>query len=306
LVLALSSGAILFFFSELLFWARPRAGDTLMSWAATWALYSVLAFVLLVVIQHYRVASIWSLFLAGALFGWLAEGVIVQTMYEFFPLQISWTGLAWHALISVLLGWSFARQLLAEHRAYRSILFAAALGLFWAGWGISWWQEDPLQIAPPLSFFTYALSSTLFLMAGYWLYAIVSPAEFSPGKLPALLIGGLLLLYFLLVTGPAVGAAAILLPLLLAVVLLTLRRSSHQKVGAGQADVRPAHIRMANLLCLLLAPLVASSLYALAFRAGISAPTNWVVYLVMTPLGFIFFGISLFKAWLPRRPDPLA
>lgn len=94
LILSLSTGSILLFFSEHLFWARARPGDSLGNWVQTWLAYSLLAFVFLAAVRHFRIRSLESLFLGGALVGWLGEGVLVQTLYDHFPLQISWTGLA--------------------------------------------------------------------------------------------------------------------------------------------------------------------------------------------------------------------
>ncbi|MBM3122703.1 MAG: hypothetical protein FJZ97_11065, partial [Chloroflexi bacterium] len=109
LLLSLTTGYVLMFFSEHMFWAQARPGDTLGNWASTWLAYSLLAFVFLTAVWHYRVGSLAGLFVAGSLVGWLGEGVLVQTLYDQFPLQISWTGLAWHALISVCLGWYHLR-----------------------------------------------------------------------------------------------------------------------------------------------------------------------------------------------------
>ena len=106
LVVTLAAGYILVFYSESMFWARYRPGeDSVASYLVTWIVYSLSAFVFLSLVSLLRVRNIWALFLCGALFGWLTEGVIVQTMYDDFPLNISFTGLAWHALISIWVGW---------------------------------------------------------------------------------------------------------------------------------------------------------------------------------------------------------
>ena len=82
LLAVLSSGYILFFFSEQFFWARVRPEDTVGNWLMTWLGYSVMAYVMLATIQRFHVRNGWALFLTGALVGWLAEGLIVQTAYE--------------------------------------------------------------------------------------------------------------------------------------------------------------------------------------------------------------------------------
>ena len=42
----------------------------------------------------------------------MTEGIVVQTAYEDLPLSLSFTGLAWHALISVWVGWYAVRRAL--------------------------------------------------------------------------------------------------------------------------------------------------------------------------------------------------
>jgi hypothetical protein len=53
-------------------------------------------------------------------------------------------------------------------------------------------------------------------------------------------------------------------------------------------------------LCLLLMPASAAAFYAAAYALSLRWQTNWLVYLVTTPLGFILFGVSLVKIW--RQP----
>ena len=80
-----SLGYILMFFSENIFWSRYKRNDTIPDLIFTWIIYSILAFVFLVIVKKYNVNNIWSLFLAGSIFGWINEGVIVQTTYASFP-----------------------------------------------------------------------------------------------------------------------------------------------------------------------------------------------------------------------------
>ena len=109
IVVVLATGYILFFYSERMFWSFLRPGDKTADLLLTWIVYSMLAWVFLLLVRQCRIAAFPALFLAGAVFGWLAEGVVVDTLYgnadNPFPASISFTGLAWHALISVGVGW---------------------------------------------------------------------------------------------------------------------------------------------------------------------------------------------------------
>ncbi len=81
LALVLATGYTLFFFSEVVFWSDPGRmplGEIVLTSFA----YSLLAFVLLDLVHRFRATNLWAVFLAGAIVGWLAEGVIVHTAYE--------------------------------------------------------------------------------------------------------------------------------------------------------------------------------------------------------------------------------
>ena len=130
IVQVFATGYIFVYFSEHLFWARVRPDDSFGGWLGAWIAYSFMAFVFLVLVSHFRVKNIWALVRAGAAFGWIAEGVVVQTTYEMLPLSISFTGLAWHALLTVWLGWYAIRKSLRALEPLSALKLSAALGFF--------------------------------------------------------------------------------------------------------------------------------------------------------------------------------
>src|SRR5689334_20434277 len=131
LAVILATGYILFFYSERVFWSFLRPGDKPIDFVLGWLVYSAMAWVFLLLVRHCRIAAFPAVFLAGAVFGWLAEGIVVDTMYgnndNPFPASISFTGLAWHALISVGLGWYLQARLLTRGNWKRIALFSVAV-----------------------------------------------------------------------------------------------------------------------------------------------------------------------------------
>jgi hypothetical protein len=121
----LANGYILLFFSEMMFWGHMALKDLPMTLLA----YSTIGFVFLTAVTHFRIQDKWGLFLAGALFGWLAEGVLVQTTYEELPLSLSFTGLAWHALLTIWLGWYWLPQSLRQKSVWQVVRRAGATGI---------------------------------------------------------------------------------------------------------------------------------------------------------------------------------
>lgn len=81
LLLSLVNGFILFVFSERPFWSVWRPGDSLPDLIVTCLAYSTLAYLFLAIVWLFRVNDVWSLFLAGAVYGWLTEGGLMHTLY---------------------------------------------------------------------------------------------------------------------------------------------------------------------------------------------------------------------------------
>jgi len=300
LLLVLSTGYIFVYFSEHLFWARLRPGDSLIGWLGAWLAYSLLAYLFLALVTFFRVKNRWALFLAGAAFGWLAEGVIVQTAYESLPLSISFTGLAWHALITVWLGWSALRQTIRAASGWAALKLASLWGLFFGLWAISWWLEPDGGVSPLPEFAAFALTTTLLVMFACWLadWSVMEP--FSLNRWTLLVVSGLFVLYFCFVTVPAAPLAALILPILLGLVYWGLRQNRRAETEAPLLTELGGPAPLWQYLSLLALPAASVLVYALALTLDLRWQTNWILYLITTPLGFILFGLSLYRVW--KRP----
>jgi hypothetical protein len=234
---------------------------------------------------------VWALFLCGAVYGWLAEGILAQTLYENLPLLISWTGLAWHALLSVWVGF-YAVPKALETGNRRSALVAAALGLFYGLWAISWWSEPGNAVHHPWVFAQFALWTSAPLVLAYW--AGHSPKRgLEANRASVISVCALLLLYFAL-SLPAIPVAALVLLPLLGIVVLVLRRNRRAE---PETHALPLLVPFARHLWLLLVPTVAIGLYSVAYALDVRAPINVLVYLLLTPLGFALLFVSVWRVW---------
>jgi len=306
-VVILANGYILFFFSERVFWSFPKPTDNLADLLVTWLAYSLLGWIVLILVRRYRIDSFLPLFLAGAIYGWIAEGVVVDTFYgnpgNPFPLSVSFTGLSWHALLSVGIGWYALPKALTAPKPTRTILTSLAIGLGWGLWAV-WWpnelgQGDNTSLA---SFATLAVACSL-LLIGFWgVLGRVQSELFQVGLAETGLLFGLATLLFLFVQVPARPLAAWSLPLLLLLAAIGLRRSARSKDRSDLLDEFLGRIRLSNVFALALIPLTAIAVYAPFRLLGFYPATNVVLYLVTMPLGFWFFLRAL---WPPReRPMP--
>ncbi|MEW5872736.1 MAG: hypothetical protein AB1894_25985 [Chloroflexota bacterium] len=306
LTFILATGYILFFYSELMFWARARPEDSLANWLVTWQVYSLSGYAMLSAIVGFRAKRRWALFLCGALFGWLTEGVVVQTMYEAFPLQISWTGLAWHALISVWVGWYGMRRALQQNQRRYILGLSIGLGCFWGMWGMWWWVESLERIAGPGEFAVFALISSSLLFAAYWLWERTAEDGFSLWRAGVIAIGLAYGGLFVFGAAPAAPLAVFVLPPLLLALFLTLERNRRVEEPGSVLEDLQGKVGASSYLLLWAIPFSAIAIYTAAWYLGARIPTGWLVYAVTTPLGFILLAASIYQIWRGGiRPETL-
>jgi hypothetical protein len=297
ILLVLSTGYIFLFFSEHVFWARIRPDDSITNWVSTWIAYSLMAFVFLHLVTHFKVANRWSLFLAGAAFGWMAEGIVVQTTYESLPLSISFTGLAWHALITIWIGWYALRRRLSEPTALPTLKLAAAIGVGYGLWAICWWFEPDGGVATLGEFSAFVIITSILAAIAFWLGNWSASEPFTPNRWVTWIIYSLFILYFVFVAIPAAPVAILILPALFGLIYFGLRKNKRVEQNDSLLVTLISRANLLNYLSLLAMPLAAIAVYAAALNLNLQWQTNWILYLITTPLGFILFAVSLFKIW---------
>lgn len=305
--LAGATGYIWFFFSERVFWSFWRAQDEFAASVATWVIYTVTAYAGLIAIRWYRVRTIWAVFLIGALFGWLIEGVFAMTLFGVddmpFPLTISWTGLAWHALISVTFGW-YALQIALRRGLLQALVLSGCLGAFWGLWSISWAAADASAAPSWPAFLAHAFAATLPLVTASLAYPMLRPAEFYPGWIDGTAAGVLIGAWFAGVTVVQVGplAVAVIAPLL-ALVWWGLRRNrAVAPTGPDFLTVLATPVGVLRSLAVLAMPAVATLVYSICQAAGFIHATNIAVFAITAPAGLLGLVTSLVMVCrAPRR-----
>jgi hypothetical protein len=302
LVLVLACGYILMYYSEHLFWARPRPEDTPLDWLWTWLAYSLAGYVFLAAVSAFRVRALSALFLCGALFGWLVEGVIVQTTYESLPLSISFTGLAWHALISVGVGWYAVRVAMRDNNPLLVGVLLTLIGLCYGFWAVCWWVEPPAVVTPLVGFAAFSFGTTVLVTFAYRLYDWAAQAPFAPPRWLTIVVAILFAGFFLFVAITSVPVALAVLPPLLALVFLTLWKNRKVERRPSLLETLSIPARGWSYPLLFLVPLSATVIYGLSLLLDLRLQTNWVVYLCTTPLGFLALIASSVAVWR-RRPD---
>jgi len=298
----LTAGYILMYYSELVFWAKYDPAHTaLPDLFFTFLVYSLVTYGFFSVITMFRVRTLWALFLAGAVYGWLLEGVVVQTMYAHFPLQISFTGLAWHALISVLIGWYWVMS--ALKKSYSAVVSVSGLiGLFYGFWAICWWGEEGITSLGAFSL--YVITTSVVLIGCYWVYHKLQPFSFEPTRIERVALAAFFVCWFVLGTLQVQPSAAVVLPPLFGLVYMALKRNRKVEQREDLIAALQGDINVKNYLFLFLIPFVAVVVYAFFLLSYLWIPTNILVYVITTPLGFILFIFSVVKIFQKSPPGP--
>ena len=310
LILVTTTGYILCFFSELYFF-NEGPGHTAAASAATnpsalfgflfemcFLYYGSWAFLFLAAISYFRVRSIWALFLAGAAFGWLTEGVVALVIYESVPGTVVWPSVGWHALVDVLLGWYGIRMLLRMNKPWLTLAATVPLGLFWGVWSTWFWQaEFPNELPPltPSSFAAFSFTFGLMCVAAYAVQQRYGGDEFRPTRWELGVVVAWNLFLFGVIAVPVYLFWAALLPFLLGVTLFALSRNKQKEDRQDVVATLKGHVDWFNyaILCLM-CPLATLS-YAMMYHFQIRWPLAElvcnpliVVGTVMLLLSFVF------------------
>lgn len=296
LLLVLSAGYILMYFSEHMFWARFRPeSDSPANYLSTWIAYSLAGYAAMAVISLFRVRRAAAVFLAGAVFGWLVEGVIVGTTYEALPLSISFTGLAWHALISMGIGLWLIPAILSR-RSILAVPAAITIGLFFGAWGIHWNADEAEYHVSAPEFILFAAVTTVLLILAYQIFTAVrrSPIRIHPAE--GVLLAALALFFFYF-QAAAQPIAACVMPVLMGITFLALWRNRRKETGGSLLAEPLAPLPAWALAALLLIAAAAAAVYVPAVWIGLKIPTNIFFYLILMPLGFILYFVSLWRIW---------
>lgn len=153
----------------------------------------------------------------------------MQTMYGSpdgpFPMSVPFTGLAWHALLGVFIGWYLVRKVLSQDRPLKTLCLASAIGLFYGAWAIWWWIEPPESMRFLLEarqvdillvhFPIYSFLTAAVLVVAHWTFNRMLPFTFRPRKVELWILGVIALLYYAFITVPAAPRALWVLPLCL-------------------------------------------------------------------------------------------
>lgn len=280
---SLCLGLIAVWGSENLFWTTPADLPTASEWLTTWAIYSLCAGTALSAVLWSGLGGWRAAFLGGAILGWCVEGIIVTTMYDAFPVQIVWTGLAWHALITGL-GICGLMRCVAQGSVSRQIATVVLLGLFGAVWGLYWPSEGGAMpgYGPALVYLAGLGLTVVVAHAGLdRIGVLAAPRPAILAVAPALMATGWLL-RFLLAPSPAMLAC----PAMIVATVWIMKRLRRQDAPLSFGRTAP----LWRHALFLLAPVLTALLVVPAWDRFGAMPSNIPVALAS--------GVAGLSVWL--------
>jgi hypothetical protein len=292
LLLSLVLGGLSVWASENLFWVMPPPGLTLVDLALTVVAYSIAAAVALSAVIWAGLGGISAAFLGGAIMGYMSEGVIVGTIYEGVPLQMIWTPLSWHALVTGALVLGVGR---AQLPAGRMVLIWAGLGFVGAYWA-QFWTSERAGLPEPWLFALYIFGFGLVVPLAHvvmdWLGALPRPKPWVLGVAPAIAVA-----VWLLQTITTMNPIRLLLPAVLVLVLWVMRR-----LGQKGAPVALGSGPAARHGLFMIAPVVIVILAQLGWAQGLGTlEANWVVAGACSLAALIWLGQLIWRSAAKRN-----
>lgn len=251
--------------------------------------YAIVAHAAVLLVVRFGGGGALGFFLAAVLLGFVIEGVPVFELFTALPFTLLWTSIAWHGLVSGLIGvWLYRAAAARGIWAFAGMnaLFGAALGL----WGAYFWGAEPegLRYAEQLPW-----AWGLFVLGHLVLPRAAPPEQFIMPVLCLLL--ALIGFGFFVVTVPAVGFLAMVLPVVCAVTLFAAR-------GAQSAEALWRPLPLGRSWAMIGMPVCAVPVYDLADGAAWLEELNAFAILILGPASVALCLLCLWRAVKKGHP----
>ncbi len=246
--------------------------------------------------------------LAGAVYGFVVEGVLTPVIYEDGPLPVlAALFVGWHGLLSIVAFWYLARKWLLEGKRKALAIGVLLVGAYWGSWSIVYRLpnaldefEETYAVMEPAEFAGYAMVVGAGFAAAHWLIGLVWPEEFRPGKWGRRLIVIVTLGYGSLAVLPVVPWAPLKFAVLVGGALRLLQRSRQHRPDEPSAIAElQGRVALRDVAILMVAPAVAGLVYAGVWALDLSDE-------VVQGLFGLFSGAQVIAglvafAWAARR-----
>lgn len=291
-ILAVTGTAlVLMFFSEFYFLNEGPAAalaqgiSALPGLASFLGAYGIFAWLFLILLDRFRVHDLAGLVLAGAIFGWATEALVVPVVYEGPPVTFFFPPVGWHALVDVVAGWYLLRLAMRRWPVWMLAGLFALIGVTWAFWATWTWGDGD-------AFTTGQFRNIVLVSSGLWGVGLVladlgAARRFHASRTEVLLLPGAALVLFV-ATGLPFWPWMLALSALMALTLFALWRGAGNDGRASLAGP----MRMPPLsayLALPILPAAALLAYPLILESRWAVPSAGIVLLLTFAGGAVFF-----------------
>lgn len=288
LMQALALGMAGYWASEALFWGFPPVPGDPVTLAVTVLVYATVFAAVLAAAQVTRASGLPGLVLCGALFGFLIEGVVVDTMMWGVPVTLVWVPLAWHMPLTVLA--AIAALRLGGRGLWLAVPALVVAGAVNAGYFPTVRSDLPglgAVLAYQLPFLGVAIAGHL------WLDRPGPRAEAPRWLVWGLALGTLGLWGLKLVADPQ--PKRLLVPVMIGLTLWAMRRGGRataEAAGFGHAGARVWWLALPTVTTVLAGQLV---------RGGPGFPGNEWLAMSYGPVGLGLWVWALWRAFRDAR-----
>ena len=282
--------------SEVLFWSVPPQNVSAQDLGFTWLAYSLSTYVFLALLVQFRITAWYGLFLCGAVYGWLIEGVIVGEMYKSFPVQLAWTPLAWHMLLTVFVVFWLPRTL-AVASLIRQLLTLLAMGVGFGIWAL-WWPIERQPIPEPTQVFTYLVGLAVFPIAAQFALDRWGVSLLAISRWEGIAVSSLLGALWLVQAAVTLRPEMLALPVLVGITLAALRHQPDGVLLLEQWLQKPVQPMRHHFFAAV--PVLVWAMSTVAWAIEYYPPTNTVIFFVTTPLSVLVYMECLRRAFAQK------
>ncbi|MEM9950147.1 MAG: hypothetical protein AAF846_00995 [Chloroflexota bacterium] len=272
----------------------------LLMWVEFTLYYALFTYLFLIVIQQFEVKTRLNLLLAGAIFGWATEALIVPIVYEAVPISFIFPSISWHALVDVLLGWYLVRRVMRLNQPILSALMFVTLGVIWGFWATWFWVDPNLSPILPVDFTAFAIVTSGFWIVGMLLLDYAGTNNFRASRWEIGIILTITSILFIMMALTFLPFS-LALPPVIALTVFALHRSKANDYPQNHLQIlhtqRPAWW---HYLLAVLTPLTASLVYPSLYENQLGVPTEDITVLLLIA-GLVAFVVALIHPFTKQK-----
>lgn len=271
--------------------------------------YGILCYFTLILSQKYNVSNWNSFFILAFILGLIIEGTIVYYLYTGLPFTILWTSLAWHALLSVGVGWYVYHKIMSKGSLSLVILLNIIIGICLGLWNSYSFNASETDISGEV-LFTNIISSNVFaeqFMFGFILFILghfifervysnnfkFKSYDFWIFLIIILVISSINLVLFFPFT--------LILPILIYLCILSFNKNFNITNKEFIQEENKTKITLVRYGFSILLPLSAIITYDLMISNQIFIEMNAILIVIAGPISLFLLGKSFYSIFLNKK-----